>query len=84
MHKFETTLAYNKQKIIDTCRLEIFSDGTREAFVLNKEEVKQLLDLMQEAYSLMGKKLSEVPSSFVVDQPVEEPKKLREREVNEQ
>ena len=74
MFKFETTLAYNKQKIIDTCRLEMISNGNREAFVLNKEEVKQLLDLMQEAYSLMGKKLSEVPSSFVVDQPVEEPK----------
>ena len=74
MFKFETTLAYDKKKIVDTCRLEIFSDGYHEAFVLNKKEVKQLLDLMQEAHSLMGKKLSEVPSSFVVDQHVEEPK----------
>jgi len=74
MFKFETTLAYNKEKIIDTCRLELFSDGYREALVLSKEEVKQLLDLMQEAYSLIGKNINEVPSSFVVDQPVEEPK----------
>jgi len=74
MFKFETTLAYNKEKIIDTCRLELFSDGYHEAFVLNKEEVKQLLDLMQEAYSLIGKNVDEVPVSFVVDQPVEEPK----------
>ena len=74
MFKFETTLAYNKEKIIDTCRLEITSDGYREAFVLNMEEVKQLLDFMQEAHAMMGKKLSEVPSSFVVDQHVEESK----------
>ncbi len=74
MLKFKTTLAYNREKIVDTCSLEITSNGYQEAIILNKEEVKQLLDLMQEAYSLMGKKLSEVPSSFVVDQPVEEPK----------
>lgn len=67
MFKFETTLAYNKEKIIDTCRLELFSNGNREAFVLNREEVKQLLDLIQEAYSLIGKNIDEVPSSFVVE-----------------
>ena len=65
MFKFETTLAYNKEKIIDTCRLELFSDGYREALVLNMEEVKQLLDLMQEAYSVMGKNIDELPSGFV-------------------
>lgn len=70
MMKFETTLAYDKKKIIDTCRLEITSGDYHQLFVLNREEVKQLLDLMQEAYSLIGKKLSEVPSSFVVDQPL--------------
>ena len=59
MFKFETTLAYDKKKIIDTCRLELFSDGYHEVFVLNKEEVKQLLDLMQEAYAMMGKKFKE-------------------------
>ena len=67
MHKFETTLAYNREKIIDTCRLELSSDGYHEVFSLNKEEVKQLLDLMQEAHSLMGKNINEVPSSFIVE-----------------
>jgi len=62
--KFETTLAYNKEKIIDTCRLELSSNGNQEAFVLNREEVKQLLDLMQEAYSLIGKNINELPSSI--------------------
>ncbi len=65
MFKFETVLAYNREKIIDTCRLEIFSDGYCEASVLNKEEVKQLLDLMQEAYSVMGKNINDLPSGFV-------------------
>jgi len=64
MFKFETTLAYNKEKIIDTCRLELSSNGNQEAFVLNREEVKQLLDLMQEAYSLIGKNIDELPSGF--------------------
>lgn len=59
MVKFETTLAYNKQKVIDTCNLEITSGEYRQLFVLNKEEVKQLLDLMQEAYAMMGKKFKE-------------------------
>ena len=59
MFKFETTLAYNKKKLVDTCLLEIFSDGDHEVFVLNREEVKQLLDLMQEAYAMMGKKFKE-------------------------
>ena len=68
MAKFETTLAYNKKKLVDTCLLEIFSDGYHEALTLNKEEVKQLLDLMQEAYAMMGKNIDEVPVSFAVDQ----------------
>ena len=59
MVKFETALAYNKKKIIDTCKLEITSGDYRQLFVLNKEEVKQLLDLMQEAYAMMGKKFKE-------------------------
>ena len=65
MVKFETTLAYNKKKVIDTCRLEITSNGYHEALVLNAEEVKQLLDLMQEAYSLIGKNIDGLPSGFV-------------------
>jgi len=64
MFKFETILAYNKQKIVDTCRLEITSNGNQEAIVLNKDEVKQLLDLMREAYSLIGKNIDELPSGF--------------------
>lgn len=59
MVKFETTLAYDKKKVIDTCRLEITSGDYRQLFVLNREEVKQLLDLMQETYSMMGKKFKE-------------------------
>ena len=59
MMKFETTLAYDKKKIIDTCKLEITSGDYRQLFVLNKGEVKQLLDLMQEAYDTMGKKFKE-------------------------
>ena len=59
MVKFETTLAYNKKKLVDTCLLEIFSDGYHEALALNREEVKQLLDLMREAYDTMGKKFKE-------------------------
>jgi hypothetical protein len=56
MVKFETTLAYDKKKIIDRCRLEITSGEYKVLFSLNREEVKQLLDLMQEAYDMMGKK----------------------------
>ena len=59
MVKFETTLAYDKKRIIDTCRLEITSGEYHQLFVLSKEEVKQLLDLMHEAYATMGKKLKE-------------------------
>ena len=59
MVKFETTLAYDKKKVIDTCSLEIISGDYKAAFVLNKEEVKQLLDLMQEAYAMIGKKFKE-------------------------
>ena len=59
MVRFETTLAYNKKRIIDTCRLEITSGDYLQLFVLNKAEVKQLLDLMQEAYAMMGKKFKE-------------------------
>ena len=59
MIKFETTLAYNKKKLIDTCLLEIFSGDYHQRLVLNKEEVKQLLDLMQEAYVTMGKRFKE-------------------------
>jgi len=65
MFKFKTILAYNKKKIVDTCRLEITSNGNQEALVLNPKEVKQLLDLMQEAYSLIGKNIDEIPSGFV-------------------
>lgn len=75
--KFKTTLAYNRKKVIDTCRLEITSGDYKAAYVLNREEVKQLLDLMQEAHSLMGKKLNDVPSSFVVGQHEEEPKETK-------
>lgn len=59
MVKFETTLAYDKKKVIDTCRLEITSGDYKVAFVLNKEEVKELLDLMQEAHAKMGKEFKE-------------------------
>jgi hypothetical protein len=55
MHRFETILAYNKEGIIDTCTLEIFSDSYHEVLNLNKAEVKQLLDLMKEAYNTLGK-----------------------------
>lgn len=55
MHKFETILAYNKEGIIDTCTLEIFSNGYHEVLNLNKAEVKQLLDLMKEAYAKLEK-----------------------------
>ena len=65
MFKFETILAYNKEKIVDTCRLELSSNGNKEAFVLNRKEVKQLLDLMQEAYSLIGKNINDLPSICV-------------------
>lgn len=56
MVKFETTLAYNRKKVIDTCRLEIISGDYKAVYVLNKEEVKQLLELMKEAYATMGKR----------------------------
>lgn len=67
MYKFQTSLVYNnRKKIIDSCFLEIVSygienDGKEKIYfqwnvVLNRQEVKQLLDLMQEAHSLIGKK----------------------------
>jgi hypothetical protein len=55
MHKFETSLGYNKEGIIITCTLEITCDGYHEVMNLNKSEVKQLLDLMKEAYATLGK-----------------------------
>ncbi len=64
MFTFETILAYNREKIVDTCLLEITSNGNQEAIVLNRKEVKQLLDLMQEAYSLIGKHINALPSGF--------------------
>ena len=48
-----------RKKVIDTCKLEITSGDYRVLFSLNKEEVKQLLDLMEEAYAMMGKKFKE-------------------------
>ena len=59
MVKFETTLAYDKKGIIDTCILEITSGDYHEVLNLNREEVKQLLDLMKEAYATLGKKHKE-------------------------
>jgi hypothetical protein len=56
MHKFETSLGYNKEEIIDTCKLEITSGDYHQVLILNRTEVKQLLDLMKEAYSKLGKR----------------------------
>jgi len=60
MVTFETSLAFNKEGIIDACALEITSGDYHEVLTLNREEVKQLLDLMQEAYNTLGKKQKEV------------------------
>jgi hypothetical protein len=60
MVKFETTLAYNKKGIINTCNLEITSGSYHQTLTLNREEVKQLLDLMKEAYNTLGKKHTEL------------------------
>jgi hypothetical protein len=54
--KFKTTLAYNKEGVIDTCKLEITSGDYHQVLILNKAEVKQLLDLMKEAYATLGKR----------------------------
>jgi hypothetical protein len=59
MHRFETILGYNREGIIDNCTLEIFSNGYHEVLNLNRAEVKQLLDLMKEAYVKLGKKFKE-------------------------
>ena len=40
----------------DTCNLEITSGIYRQVLTLNGEEVKQLLDLMNEAYATLGKR----------------------------
>jgi len=59
MVKFETTLAYDKEGVIDTCTLEITSGAYHEVLNLNKSEVKQLLDLMKEAHAKLEKKHKE-------------------------
>ncbi len=58
MVKFEINLAYNKKEIIDTCNLEITSGDYHQVLTLNKAEVRQLLDLMKEAYAALGKRVS--------------------------
>jgi hypothetical protein len=62
MIKFETTLSCGKDKVIDECLLEIIDHDEKEnrdyqmfTIDLNRQEVKQLLDLMKEAYATLGK-----------------------------
>ena len=77
MIKFEITFSSDKNNLIDECLLEIIDHNEEEnrdyqmfTVDLNQWEVKELLDLMIEAYSMMGKNIDDVPSSFVVDNRV--------------
>jgi len=71
MIKFEITFSSDKDKIVDECLLEIIDHDEKEnrdyqmfTVDLNQQEIKQLLDLMQKAYSLIGKHIDELPSGF--------------------
>jgi hypothetical protein len=62
MIKFEITFSRGKDNVIDECMLEIINHDEEEnkdyqmfTIDLNRQEVKQLLDLMQEAYNTLGK-----------------------------
>ncbi len=66
MIKFEITFSHDRNKIVDECLLEIIDHDKKEKIDyqmftvdLNRQEIKQLLDLMQEAYSMMGKSFKE-------------------------
>lgn len=74
MIKFETTFSSDKNNIVDECLLEIIKHNEKEnrdyqmfTVDLNKWEIKELLDLMIEAYAMMGKNIDDVPSSFVAE-----------------
>ena len=68
MIKFETTFSSDKNNLIDECMLEIIDHDEKREFKdyqittidLNRWEVKELLDLMIEAYAMMGKKFKEI------------------------
>jgi len=62
MIKFEITFSRDKDNIIEECMLEIIDHNEKEnrdyqmfTIDLNRQEVKQLLDLMKEAYNTLGK-----------------------------
>jgi hypothetical protein len=62
MIKFKIALSSGRDKIIDECLLEIIDHNEEEnreyqmfTIDLNRQEVKQLLDLMKEAYNKLGK-----------------------------
>jgi hypothetical protein len=62
MIKFEITFSRGKDNVIDECMLEIIAHVEEEnkdyqmfTIDLNRQEVKQLLDLMKEAYNTLGK-----------------------------
>jgi hypothetical protein len=66
MIKFETTFSRGKGNVIDECMLEIIDHDEKEdkdyqmfTIDLNQQEVKELFDLMQEAYAKLGKKFKE-------------------------
>ena len=72
MIKFEITFSHDRNKNVDECLLEIIDHDEKEnrdyqmfTIDLNQQEIKQLLDLMQKAYSLIGKNIDELPSGFV-------------------
>jgi len=71
MIKFEITFSSDKDNIVDECLLEIIEHNEKEnrdyqmfTVDLNQWEIKELLDLMIKAYSLIGKNIDELPSGF--------------------
>lgn len=65
MIKFEITFSRSEDNTVDECMLEIIDHNEKEnrdyqmfTIDLNRQEVKQLLDLMKEAYDKLGKKVS--------------------------
>ncbi|MCW4046168.1 MAG: hypothetical protein NWE99_01200 [Candidatus Bathyarchaeota archaeon] len=62
MIKFEITFSRGKDNVIEECMLEIIDHNEEEnrdyqmfTIDLNRQEVKELLDLMKEAYATLGK-----------------------------
>jgi len=71
MIKFEITFSSDKDNIVNECLLEIIEHNEKEnrdyqmfTVDLNQWEIKELLDLMIKAYSLIGKNIDELPSGF--------------------